>query len=228
MKKKRIILAVILLILFLLLCSCSKRKSIDLDQLKLPEKGEEVIVMKTDLGIIRIRLFPNVAPKAVENFKGLTKKGYFDGQSFYRVRKDYFIQSGDPTGEGKYGESIWGDEFEDEFSLNYRHFYGALSMANSGPNTNTSNFFIVQGNDVDNDIIELMKEIGEEGGYTDEVIKAYETLGGVYDLDNKHTVFGQVFEGMDVVDAIANTEIDTVVGQPIKSIVIEKVELVSY
>lgn len=228
MEKKNIILIVALLMIALLLSSCMNRKGIDLDQLKPPGEGEEVIVMTTDIGTIKIRLLPNAAPKAVENFKGLVKEGYYDGQSFYRIKKDYFIQSGDPTGEGKYGDSIWGEEFEDEFNLNYRHFYGALSMANRGPNTNDSNFFIVQRDEIDDDILELMEEIGEESGYTDEVIKAYEKLGGVYDLDNKHTVFGQVYEGMDVVDNIANSEVDSVVGQPIKQVVIQKVEVIIY
>lgn len=228
MRKKKILYILILSLLVLLLCSCSNKEKFDLEQLKPPEKGEEIIVMITDLGVIKIRLFPGIAPKAVENFKALAKKGYYDGQIFYRVRKDYFIQAGDPTGEGVYGESIWGEEFEDEFNPNYRHFYGALSMANRGPNTNGSNFFIVQRKEIEQDIIESMKELGESEGYTDEIIYAYETLGGAYHLDNKHTVFGQVFEGMDVVDAIANVEVDGIVGKPIEPVTIKKIEVVTF
>jgi peptidyl-prolyl cis-trans isomerase B (cyclophilin B) len=222
MKKKNIILVVVLLILVVLLSSCLNIGGSDLNQLRPPEKGEEVVVMTTEKGTIKIRLFPDAAPKAVENFKVLAKEGRYDGKVFYRIKKDYFIHSE----EGIDGESIWGGEFEDEFNKDYRHFYGALSMANSGPNTNTSGFFIVQRSDMEDDIIELMEEIGDEGGFSDGVIKGYKKLGGGYDWDDKHTVFGQVFQGMDVVDAIANA--DTVGGEPINEVVIEKVEVIIY
>lgn len=228
MKEKKIILCMVLLMLILPLCSCKNKKDVQMEQLKMPKQGEEVAIITTDLGVIKIRLFPEIAPKAVENFTTLAKEGFYDGQIFYRVRKDYYIQAGDPTGEGKISESIWGEPFEDEFHPDYRHFYGALSMANKGPNTNGSNFFIVQKNSIDRDIIETMKILDEESGYTAEVIKTYEILGGVYDLDNKHTVFGQVFEGMNIVDDIANVDVDTIMGKPIEPITIEKVEIVPY
>lgn len=222
MKKKNIIYTIVLLILVVFLSSCLNIGGSDLNQLKPPEKGEEIVLMTTELGIVKMRLFPDVAPKAVENFKVLVKEGRYDGKVFHRIKKDYFIHSE----EGIERESIWGEAFEDEFNKDYRHFYGALSMANSGPNTNTSGFFIVQRSDMEDDIIELMEEIGDEGGFSDGVIKGYKKLGGGYDWDDKHTVFGQVFQGMDVVDAIANT--DTVGGEPIKEIVIEKIEILEY
>lgn len=222
MKMKSITLAMVLLTLVLLLSSCLNIGRSDLNQLKPPEKGEEIAVMTTELGIVKMRLFPDAAPKAVENFKVLIKEGRYDGKVFHRIKKDYFIHSEEAID----GESIWGEAFEDEFNKDYRHFYGALSMANSGPDTNTSGFFIVQRSDMEDDIIELMEEIGDEGGFSDGVIKGYKKLGGGYDWDDKHTVFGQVFQGMDVVDAIANT--DTVGGEPIKEVVIEKMEVIVY
>lgn len=194
----------------------------NLEQLKKPASGEEVVVMETNQGTIKIRLFEEVAPKAVENFKTHAKDGYYDGLTFHRVMKDFMIQGGDPEGTGMGGESIWGEAFEDEFDVNYRNFRGALSMANSGENTNGSQFFIVQLDKVEEDIINQMKEAGEESGYPDNIVKAYETLGGTYWLDGKHTVFGQVYEGMDIVDKIAAVETDGN-DKPVEDIIMKKV-----
>ena len=114
------------------------------------------------------------------------------------------IQGGDPDGTGRGGQSIWGRPFEDEFSMEYRNIKGALSMANAGPKTNGSQFFIVQKGDIENSIIDQMKQLGEGKGFPDDVIQAYREHGGAYWLDGKHSVFGQVFEGIDVVDKIAH------------------------
>lgn len=127
---------------------CAK-KSADADkpvgyQLDKPEKGEEIAVMTTSMGVIKLRLFPNAAPKTVENFKGLIKKGYYNGLTFHRVIKDFMIQGGDPKGNGSGGESMWGKAFEDEFNSNLLNIRGSVAMANAGPNTNGSQFFINQ------------------------------------------------------------------------------------
>ncbi|SHH27860.1 peptidyl-prolyl cis-trans isomerase B (cyclophilin B) [Anaerosphaera aminiphila DSM 21120] len=192
-----------------------------LEQLKEPIKGEEVAILKTNHGDIKIRLFEEAAPKTVENFKGLIEKGYYDGIIFHRVIDNFMLQGGDPTGTGTGGESIWGGKFEDEFDLNYRNIRGALSMANAGPNTNGSQFFIVQMGPVEDDIIRHMRSAGEENGYSDDVVNAYENLGGTYWLDGKHSVFGQVFEGMEVVDEIASVAVDFR-DKPVEPVVIEK------
>lgn len=173
--------------------------NVALEQLELPHKGEEMVIMETNYGAIKIRLFPEIAPKAVENFKTHAENGYYDGLTFHRVIDGFMIQGGDPNGNGTGGQSIWGQPFEDEFDINYRNFRGALSMANAGPNTNGSQFFIVQKNTVEESTIQQMIQIGEEGGFPENVVKVYEELGGTPHLDYRHTVFGQVFEGMDVV-----------------------------
>lgn len=191
-----------------------------LKQFEKPQTGEKIAVLNTNKGNIKIKLFPEVAPKAVENFISLIEDKYYDGIIFHRVIKDFMIQGGDPTGSGMGGESKWKKPFEDEFDINYRNFRGALSMANSGPNTNGSQFFIVQVGDVPEDIISQMKDVGKDGGYPDEVIEAYKNNGGAFWLDGKHTVFGQVFEGMDVVDDIANSKVGFM-DKPINDIVIE-------
>ena len=198
-----------------------------LEQLKLPAKGEEIVVITTNHGTIKARLFPEIAPKAVENFKTHTKNGYYDGVTFHRVIKDFMIQGGDPEGTGMGGESIWGKPFEDEFDINYRNFRGALSMANAGPNTNGSQFFIVQLDNVEEDIIRQMAELGEEKGFPNDVIDSYKKLGGTFWLDFKHTVFGQVFEGMEVIDKIATSDVDRN-DKPLKPVIMEKVEIVVY
>ena len=95
------------------------------------------------MGVIKIKLFPEYAPKAVENFKTHAKNGYYDGLTFHRIINEFMIQGGDPNGDGSGGESIWGVPFEDEFSTEVLNYRGAF-MANSGPNTNGSQFFIVQ------------------------------------------------------------------------------------
>jgi peptidylprolyl isomerase len=102
-----------------------------------------IAILETNSGTVRVKLFPEIAPKTVENFKGLIAKGYYDGIIFHRVIKDFMIQGGDPTGTGRGGESLWGKKFEDECSPKLRFTKkGVLAMANAGPNTNGSQFFI--------------------------------------------------------------------------------------
>ena len=134
------------------------------------------------------------------------------------------IQGGDPTGTGRGGKSIWDKAFEDEFSLDFRNFRGALSMANAGPNTNGSQFFIVQAGPVGEKIIKEMRNLGKEKGYPDEVVDAHENLGGTYWLDGKHTVFGQVFEGMEVVDEISSLPTDAM-DRPQEDVIIKEARL---
>jgi peptidyl-prolyl cis-trans isomerase B (cyclophilin B) len=116
-------------------------------QLQMPVKGDPIAIMKTSMGDMYIRLLTTEAPKAVENFVTHAKNGYYDGLIFHRVIKDFMIQGGDPTGDGTGGESIWGAPFEDEFTARAFNFRGALSMANAGPNTNGSQFFVVQADE---------------------------------------------------------------------------------
>ncbi len=106
-------------------------------------KKNDVAVMKTNMGTIELQLFPDKAPKTVENFEGLAEKGYYNGVIFHRVIDGFMIQGGDPSGTGRGGESIWGRPFEDEIDRSLQFdSEGILAMANSGPNTNGSQFFI--------------------------------------------------------------------------------------
>lgn len=187
-------------------------------QIRPVQSGDIVATMKTTLGEIKILLFPDAAPKTVENFTTHAKNGYYNGIIFHRVIPDFMIQGGDPTGTGRGGESIWGRSFKDEFSVDYHNIRGALSMANAGPSTNGSQFFIVQAKDVDSGLLSQMEQLSDRG-FPTECVEDYKALGGTPWLDFKHTVFGQVVEGMDTVDAIA--AVKTAYGdKPIDDVVI--------
>ena len=185
-----------------------------------PKAGDTIVTMHTNFGDVKFLMFPEVAPKTVENFTTHAKESYYDGLIFHRVIDGFMIQGGDPTGTGRGGESIWGEAFEDEFSPEAHNFRGALSMANAGPDTNGSQFFIVQAGPVDERMFPMLAR--QYGVKLDEETKAkYAELGGTPWLDNHHTVFGQVIEGMDVVDTIASQPVGYQ-DKPVKYIVIEK------
>ena len=177
------------------------------------KENETLVEMETSMGVIKMKLFPDLAPKTVENFVKLSNKGYYNGVTFHRVIPDFMIQGGDPDGTGRGGKSIYGDKFEDEISDKLYNLRGALSMANSGPDTNGSQFFIVQNSKLSADI--------DNTTYPQPIIEAYEK-GGYPSLDGKYTVFGQVIEGMDVVDAIANTKTGAN-DKPAKDVVIKQI-----
>ena len=185
-----------------------------------PKAGDTIVTMHTNFGDVKFLMFPEVAPKTVENFTTHAKESYYDGLIFHRVIDGFMIQGGDPTGTGRGGESIWGEAFEDEFSPEAHNFRGALSMANAGPDTNGSQLFIVQAGPVDERMFPMLAR--QYGVKLDEETKAkYAELGGTPWLDNHHTVFGQVIEGMDVVDTIASQPVGYQ-DKPVKDIVIEK------
>eukprot|EP00850_Spirogloea_muscicola_P012534 SM000081S22668 [mRNA] locus=s81:384504:389821:- [translate_table: standard] len=135
------------------------------------------VVLHTTLGDVNLKLYPEECPRTVENFSTHCRNGYYDNLIFHRVIKGFMVQTGDPLGDGTGGQSVWGGEFEDEFHKSLRHDRPfTLSMANAGPNTNGSQFFIT-------------------------------TVATPW-LDNKHTVFGRVVKGADVVQAIEKTKVD--------------------
>lgn len=191
-------------------------------QLSTPQKGDTLAVMHTNMGDIKIKLFPEKAPKTVENFVTHSKNGYYNGLKFHRVINDFMIQGGDPRGNGTGGESIWGGSFPDEFDPELHNLRGALSMANSGPNTNGSQFFIVQAREVPANMLEQMRDL-EDNGFPADITAAYAELGGTPWLDFRHTVFGQVTNGMDVVDKIAAVETNNDV--PCEDVIINSIDI---
>ncbi len=170
------------------------------NQILFPQKNKDkkkmvdsmtVAIIQTNMGTIELELFADKTPKTVENFVGLANKGYYNGVIFHRVIDNFMIQGGDPTGTGRGGQSLWGGKFEDEFVPELKHNgAGILSMANAGPNTNGSQFFI--------------------------------TLKETPWLDGRHTVFGKVIKGMEVVQAIGKVPTNQQ-DRPLKDVVMEKV-----
>ena len=179
-----------------------------------------LVTVHTNHGDFKLELFPEIAPKTVENFVTHAKNGYYNGVIFHRVIEDFMIQGGDPTGTGMGGESIYGRTFEDEFSREAFNLYGALSMANAGPNTNGSQFFIVTAKQVQAQMLKQLKD----GGWPEEIVEEYAKIGGTPWLDHRHTVFGRVVEGMDVVLEIEGVKRN---GQdrPLEDVMIESMEV---
>lgn len=191
-------------------------------QFELPEKGEEVgIIHIKNYGDVHVKFFKEVAPKAVENFVTHAKNGYYDGLKFHRIINDFVIQGGDPKGNGTGGKSIWNKPFEDEFPPTDNPmplvYNGALAMANSGPNTNGSQFFIVNA-PFDQRVLDNMRGVNED------IINIYKLHGGTPHLFYKHTVFGQVYKGLDIVRNIMDDSAKSKLGD----VIMEKIEITEY
>ena len=188
--------------------------------------NEAAVKVKTSAGDITIKLFPEEAPLAVENFLTHAKEGYYNGIIFHRVINGFMIQGGDPDGKGTGGQSIWagkddsidaGNGFKNEVSAFLYNIRGALAMANAGADTNGSQFFINQNPADASGQLSSGKTPGK-------IIEAYKN-GGNPSLDGGYTVFGQVIEGMDVVDKIASSETDAS-DKPTSDITINSIEII--
>lgn len=173
--------------------SSSKNSAMQLS----PEAGDTIAVLKTNFGEIKILLYVKKAPETTKNFIELAKAGKYNDTIFHRVINDFMIQGGDfekKNGMGGYSYKGPGTYLNDEFGENLVHIYGAVSMANAGPDTGGSQFFIVQAED------------------------------GTSWLNGKHAIFGYVYEGMDAVEKIADTEIGDN-NKPIEDVIVETVTI---
>jgi len=192
---KKIILSLFIFTLFIsIFTACTMTK---FDQTDLPVKGEKIAVLTTNFGEIKIRLFSNKTPETVKNFIELTNQGKYENVTFHRIVPGFVIQGGDfekGNGTGGYSYKGPGTEIDNEIDPELSHIQGAVSMANAGPNTNGSQFFIVLP----------------------------ETRATF--LDGDYSIFGQVYEGMKVVDAIAAVQTDDN-DMPLEKVMIEKVEI---
>lgn len=193
-------------------------------QMGMPEKGETVAIFHIkNYGDVKVKFFEEVAPKAVENFITHAKEGYYDGLTFHRVINEFMIQGGDPEGTGMGGESIWGTGFGTELAYELVPYRGSLCMAMSSlPNSIGSQFFITQAH-----YDEEMKSYLEAGGYPAELLEQYKEHGGYLSLYLQYTVFGQVYEGIEVVDAIAAVKTDDN-DKPLENVIIESIEVTTY
>ncbi|MET3559079.1 peptidyl-prolyl cis-trans isomerase A (cyclophilin A) [Streptococcus rupicaprae] len=207
------------------------QKALKSDASAFPQLSETVadneaqVLMHTSAGDITIKLFPEYAPLAVENFLTHAKEGYYDGVIFHRVIQGFMIQGGDPLGKGTGGESIWagkddaidsGNGFKNEITPFLYNIRGALAMANAGPDTNGSQFFINQNKQ--DQTSQIPADI-----FPKPIFEAYKN-GGNPSLDASYTVFGQVTDGMEVVDQIAAVETDEA-DKPKTDITITSIEI---
>ena len=194
---------------------------VKLIQLEKPKRGEQVCIMTTDAGVIKMRLFPEQAPVAVKNWIELSKQGFYNGTPFARVIKDFVIQGGALDGSGDESKSIYNGFFEDEVHKGLYNFNGALCLGNNGPHTNGNQFYIVQKKNVNESVF-------PNTSLPANVEEKYKEVGGLPELDGRYTVLGQVYEGMDVVEKIAAQETDkndAPVANPVK---IQKIEFQRY
>ncbi len=211
----------------------------DLPQLQPVQKGENLATLHTNYGDITMRFFGEYAPQSVFNFLSLADEGYYDGITFHRVINDFVIQGGDPTGTGSGGESIFGSDFDNEVSPFLRHFPGAVAMANAGPNTNGSQFYIVESDTVEGSVAEELEyfknnpyellDTVDFDFYLSEFISPivadlYLKNGGLPTLDSQYTVFGQVIDGMDVVHKIAEVKTNNS-DKPLEDVIIQSIDI---
>jgi peptidyl-prolyl cis-trans isomerase B (cyclophilin B) len=217
--------------------------------------GEELVVLHTNHGDITVRLFPQAAPVAVQNFITHARNGYYDGLIFHRVIENFMIQGGCPQGSGRGGETIWGTGIAPEHNYDLWHFNGALAMAQSGqPNSIGSQFYIVHSSTLPvsfaNEFNKLLENpdhviwpenwdgtsphLTVSDMHSREMLEHYLSVGGTPFLDfpyNRdapnygHTVFGQVIQGMDVVNAIASTPTGAD-DRPLADVIIERMSVI--
>ncbi len=205
---------------------------VEIHNFNAPQPGEKIAVITVkDYGEIKIKLFPEDADKGVENFTGLADMGYYDELIFHRVIPNFMIQGGDPHADGSGGKSIWGGSFEGGTSEHLYHFTGAVAYANSqGTSTNGSQFYIVNTPDgyMENSCADLYAYDPDKYNWPANVVEKYNEVGGVPFLDGGYTVFGQVFEGMDVVRAIAEVETNPDNDKPLTAVIMESVRIEEY
>lgn len=192
-------------------------------QMAMPESGETVATIHIkNFGDVKVKFFEDVAPKAVENFVTHAKEGYYNGVIFHRVINEFMIQGGDPLGNGTGGESIWGTDFAEELDPELVPYRGSLCMASRGLQNSPSlgsQFFITQAN-----YDEKMSQTMQMYGYPADLLEQYKNYGGYLSLYQQYTVFGQVYEGMDVVDKIAKLETDAN-DKPVEDVIIESIDV---
>ena len=191
-----------------------------------PAEGDPIATLSTTLGDISFVLYPDIAPMAVENFVGLAQQGYYNGLTVSRVESGFVVEAGQGT-DGK-GTTIWsGSRYPVETTDSLHHYSGALCMGADASGECASVFYVVQTLPGDQSVTQELVDKMNASGYRAEVVAAYQTVGGAPYLDYTDTVFGQVYEGMDVVDTIGQTGVDEN-QKPTEDITINSVSIETY
>lgn len=210
--------------------SSIKRPKVESEELQFqaPAEGDPIAIFNTGAGEVRAVLYPDQAPMAVENFTRLAQEGYYNGTSFHRIVSGFVVQGGDASGSGTTGSTIWNNNpYPKEISDQLHHYSGALCAAFS-PDENVSGlsqFYFVQS--LPEKLDGSLRTQMEEADVRTEVIEAYDAAGGLPYLDYTDTVFGQVYEGMDVVDTLAQSEVDEN-GKPVEDVLLNSVTISTY
>ncbi len=202
-------------------------ENVDIANFTAPKKGDKIIELTfKDYGTVKFRLFPEYAEMGVENFTGLANDGFYDGLTFHRVIKDFMIQGGDPLGTGQGGKSLWGSSFDGGTDAHLIHLPGAVAYANSGTtSSNSSQFYIVTGSEVTDEMLSYYEQKGIL--FSDNSKEMYKQYGGTPFLDGNYTVFGQVFDGLDIIYQIQCTATDAK-DKPLDDVIMESVRVTEY
>ena len=191
-----------------------------------PAAGDTIAVFDTSAGVFKVVLFPGEAPQAYDNFAGLVQSGYYNGLTVSRVEKDFLVEAGQGA-DGK-GTTIWnGSRCPIEVSDKLHHYSGALCMATDTSGQCASVFYVMDTLPGSDSVTQELVDQMNAASYRAEVVSAYQTAGGAPYLDYTDTVLGQVYEGMDVVDAIGQAAVDES-QKPTEAITINSVSIETY
>ena len=191
-----------------------------------PAEGDPIATLSTTLGDISFVLYPDIAPMAVENFVGLAQQGYYNGLTVSRVESGFVVEAG--QGADGRGNTIWnGSRYPAETTDSLHHYSGALCMGTDASGECASVFYVMQTLPGDQSVTQELVDQMNSAGYRAEVVSAYQTAGGAPYLDNLNTVFGQVYDGMDVVDAIAAVECGED-DRPLEDVIVNSVTIGTY
>lgn len=225
LKRLTRILSMVILSL-MLLSGCSGKKDVPLPrQMEKPKVGDEIAIIKTSEGEFKMKLLSDVAPKTVEAFKKIVETKYYEEGTMDKRPVSHIIMTFNPD-DDKTFEEFFGSTYVTETTNDIRHYTGAVGMARKGESQPSGEFYIVATEEMDQEFLETMDDL--EDLYPKEVRETYDAYGGEPRIDLEFTVFAQVYEGMDVVDAIFKIEHDEYTFETTKIVTIESIEIKTY
>lgn len=225
------VVIILIIILSTILGSCNnklkcinsylKDSIIEINQLKIPEEDEEIAIIKTSKGDIKMRLFSDAAPMVVKNFKALAKEGFYEGYEFSRIEDNFLIQIQDPPIAFSNRKDEYEKLYDDEISHKYHHFLGAVGLAKKDGVQSSSIFYIITRENLLEEDLDFLKDNPNE--LSEKEINAFKTIGGVPRLDYQYIVFGQVYEGLDTLVEISKVSINETTFEPLEKVFINEI-----